>query len=79
MVIAVALTIGARKSASGRRFAAIGISAIAGAIIFEFATFFATAAIIVEQSWGAWIVACAMLIGIASCFPFQPAVGHRGN
>jgi len=47
------------------------LSTIGGATVFGFAAFFASAAMMLEQSLGTLILAIVMIIGIATRFPLM--------
>lgn len=73
----IGLSVVSRKwsqSGNSRVPAAIALRTIGGALIFAFAGFFGAAALMLEQSWAALIVAIVMTIGVVSRFPLNPFI-----
>jgi hypothetical protein len=53
-----------------------GIRTIGGAVAFTFAAFFALVAMMLEQSWGAFVLAIVLILAIASRFPTMSVARH---
>jgi len=64
------LSLTLRRGARGdRAMVAFGIRTVGGAAIFTFATFFASVAMMLEQSSGALVLAVLLIVATASRFP----------
>ena len=69
-VVNFGLSLTLRRGARGdRAMVAFGIRTVGGAAIFTFATFFASVAMMLEQSSGALVLAVFLIVATASRFP----------